>query len=447
MFESLTQRLEGILGALRGRGALTEADVHAALRDVRVALLEADVALPVAKDFIEHVKTQAVGQNVIASVTPGQMVVKIVYDQLVAMLGASPADLITPAQPPAVVMMVGLQGTGKTTTTAKLGKWLTAQQRKKVLMASLDVARPAAQHQLEVLGTQTQLATLPIVAGEGPLQIAQRAYDMARKQSFDVLLLDTAGRLHIDAALMDELAALQAALPIAETLLVADAMMGQDAVTVAQSFAARVVLTGVVLTRVDGDARGGAALSMRQVTGCPIKWLGVGEKLDQLEVFHPERLAGRILGQGDVVGLVERAAAAVDQAEAEAMARKMEKGSFDLNDLAKQLQTITKMGGMRQMLTMLPGGGKIDKAVNPAALDDKLVKRQVAMIQAMTPTERRQPKLLNASRKRRIALGSGTQVSELNRLLKQFLDMQTFMKHMQKNKGLLASVKSWMGGR
>ncbi|HVM79525.1 MAG TPA: signal recognition particle protein [Stellaceae bacterium] len=445
MFESLSNRLTGVFDRLRRRGALSESDVEAALREIRVALLEADVALPVVKSFVDGVRAKAVGQEVIRSVTPAQMVVKIVHDHLVETLGgeagAPPVEqgvnLNAPA--PVVVMMVGLQGSGKTTTTAKLARLLKDRQRKKVMMASLDVNRPAAQEQLAVLGRQVGVDTLPFIAGEQPLAIARRAHQAAKLGGYDVLMLDTAGRLHIDEGLMAEAAAVRDATGPTETLLVADAMTGQDAVNVAKSFSERVGITGIVLTRVDGDARGGAALSMRAITGKPIKFVGVGEKLDALEPFHPERIAGRILGMGDVLSLVEKAAETVEREEAEKLAAKMQKGSFDLDDLASQLKQLKKMGGMSGLMGLLPGVGKIKRQLEEARIDESMLKRQEAIISSMTRKERKNPKLLNASRRRRIAAGSGTTVPEVNRLLKQYQDMADMMKKVSKlgKKGLM----------
>ena len=432
MFDSLTERLGDVFDRLRKRGALSEADVGAALREVRVALLEADVALPVVKDFINGVRDKAIGQDVIRSVTPGQMVVKIVHDHLVEMLGSDAVEISLRSTPPVPILMVGLQGSGKTTTTGKIALRLKSRDKKKVLMASLDVHRPAAQEQLAILGKQIQVDTLPIVAGQNPVEIAKRALETARLQGYDVVMLDTAGRLHIDEALMLEVAAVRDIAQPHETLLVADAMTGQDAINVAKSFNERVGITGVVLTRIDGDARGGAALSIRAITGKPIKLLGVGEKLDALETFHPDRVAGRILGMGDVVSLVEKAAETVDKAEAEKLAAKLAKGSFDLDDLASQLKQLRKMGGMTSMLGMLPGMGKIKKQINEANIDDKVIKRQEAIISSMTKEERKNPKLMNASRRRRIAVGSGTSVQDVNRLLKQHQDMAQMMKQVSK---------------
>lgn len=435
MFETLTTRLGGVLDRLKRRGALNEADVVEALRDVRIALLEADVALPVVRDFVAAVRDKAVGQEVLRSVTPGQMVVKIVHDHLVGLLGGEGAALDLGA-PPAVVLMCGLQGSGKTTTTAKLALRLRAKEKRKVLVASLDVQRPAAQHQLEVLARQAEVAALPIVPGQGPLEITRRALETARREGYDVLILDTAGRLHVDQALMDELVAVRDLARPHETLLVVDALTGQDAVNVATQFQARVELTGIVLTRMDGDARGGAALSMRAVTGRPIKLVGVGEKLDALEPFHPARVASRILDMGDVVSLVEKAAELVDKDEAERLAKRLAKGSFDLNDLRSQLQQVNKMGGMSGILGKLPGIGKLKAQIAEAKVDEKLIARQVAIINSMTPGERRNPDLIHASRKRRIAAGSGTGVPEVNRLLKQHRQMQDMMKRMKKAGGL-----------
>ncbi len=432
MFDTLSSRLGNVFDRLKRRGALSAADVEAALRDIRVALLEADVALPVVKDFIAAIKDRAVGHEVLRSVTPGQMVVKIVNDQLIELLGGQTVDLTLTAAPPQVVLMVGLQGSGKTTTSAKIAYRLRSRERKKVLLASLDVQRPAAQEQLAVLAEQAQVTSLPIVLGQQPVQIADRALDTARREGVDVVILDTAGRLHIDDSLMLELAAVRDRIRPHETLLVADALTGQDAVTLARAFHERIGLTGIVLTRMDGDARGGAALSMRAVTGQPIKLVGMGEKLEALEPFHPDRVASRILGMGDVVSLVEKVAETVDKEEAEKLAAKMNKGQFDLDDLATQLQQMRKMGGMSGLLGMLPGIGKIKQQIADAKLDDRVITRQLAILSSMTRQERRNPQLLHASRKRRIAKGSGTDVQDLNRLLKQYQQMQTMMKRVKK---------------
>ncbi len=448
MFDTLSDRLNDVFDRLRRRGALGEDDVTAALREIRVALLEADVALPVVRDFVAAVREKALGQEVLRSVTPGQMVVKIVHDHLVEVLGgAAPSGravdgiggLDLNAAAPVAVMLVGLQGSGKTTTAAKIALRLKNRERKKVLMASLDVQRPAAQEQLAQLGRQIGVATLPVVAGERPVAITLRALQTGRSEGYDVVLLDTAGRLHVNEELMLEVAAVREAANPHQTLLVVDAMTGQDAVNVAKAFGERAGVTGIVLTRVDGDARGGAALSMRAVTGKPIVLIGTGEKVDALEAFHPERVAGRILGMGDVVSLVEKAAETSDQEEAEKLAAKMQKGEFDLDDLAGQLRQIRRMGGMTGMLGMLPGVGKIKKQLAGANIDETIIKRQEAIIASMTKSERRNPKLLNGSRRRRIATGSGTTVPEINRLLKQYQDMAGMMKKMKKlgQKGLM----------
>jgi signal recognition particle subunit SRP54 len=436
MFESLSERLGGVFERLRGRGALNEADVRTAMREVRIALLEADVALPVARDFVDKVTEQAVGQQVLRSITPGQQVVKIVHDALVDMLGADTSELELGVTPPAVIMLVGLQGSGKTTTTAKLAKLLARTQGKKVLMASLDVNRPAAQEQLAILGTQTEVATLPIVQGQQPVDIARRAMQAAKLQGYDVLMLDTAGRLHVDQQLMDEMKAVADIATPAEILLVVDSLTGQDAVNVASSFSAQVPLTGVILTRMDGDARGGAALSMRAVTGKPIKFAGMGEKLDAIEPFHPKRVAGRILGMGDVVSLVERAAESIQQEDAERMAGRLAKGQFDMNDLRAQLAQMRRMGGLGALAGMIPGMKKAQAAMAGGGMDEKILLRMDAMITSMTPKERAKPELLNAKRKIRVAKGSGTTVQDVNKLLKMHQEMQTAMKRLKKMGGL-----------
>ena len=432
MFESLSGRLNDVFDRLKRRGALREADVEAALRDIRVALLEADVALPVVKDFIAAIRDRAVGHEVLRSVTPGQMVVKIVHDHLVDLLGRETSELNLSGPPPRVFLMVGLQGSGKTTTSAKFAYWLRTKERRRALLASLDVQRPAAQEQLAVLADQAGVASLPIMPGQTPVAIAARAVEAATRSGDDVVILDTAGRLHIDEALMAELEAIRDRVRPHETLLVADALTGQDAVNLARTFHERVGLSGIVLTRIDGDGRGGAALSMRAVTGQPIKLVGVGEKIDALEAFHPDRMASRILGMGDVVSLVERVAETVDREEAEQLAAKMKKGSFDLDDLATQLQQMRKMGGMSGILGMLPGVAKVKQQLSEAQIDDRMIARQLAIISSMTPKERRNPQILHASRKRRIAAGSGTAVPEINRLLKQYQQMQTMMKRVKK---------------
>src|SRR6476659_2549733 len=435
MFDTLSDRLGSVFDRLRGRGALGEADVRSAMREVRVAVLEADVALPVARDFVEQVTEKAVGQEVLRSVTPGQMVVKPVHDALVETLGAETAELNLAVTPPAVIMMVGLQGSGKTTTTAKLAKRLSDKERKRVLMASLDVARPAAQEQLAVLGRQANVDTLPIVAGQQPVEIAKRAIQSAKLQGYDVVMLDTAGRLHVDDQLMGEMKAVASASEPTEILLVVDSLTGQDAVNVAKGFAGEVDLSGVILTRLDGDARGGAALSMRAVTGKPIKFAGVGEALDKLEAFHPERVAGRILGMGDVVSIVEPAAETIQVEEAEKLAAKMAKGKFDLDDLWSQLRQMQRMGGLGALAGMMPGmkgmKGAMDQAQNSKALV-----HMGAMLSSMTAKERAKPEIINAKRKIRVAKGSGTTVQEINKLLKMHQEMATAMKRLKKMGGL-----------
>lgn len=432
MFDTLSDRLGGIFGRLKRHGALTEAQVGEALREVRIALLEADVALPVVKTFVEDVRKRAVGARALKSVTPGQMVVKAVHDRMVELLGAEPAPLSLAAGPPAVVMLVGLQGSGKTTTTAKLAWRLSRRERKKVLVASLDTRRPAAQEQLALLAEAAAVECLPIVPRQSATAIAARALRTAQIGGCDALLLDTAGRLHINDALMAELAEVRAKTNPVETLLVADALTGQDAVNIARAFRERAGVTGIVLTRVDGDGRGGAALSMREAAGCPIKLTGSGEAIDALEEFHPSRVASRILGMGDVVSLVEKAQESFEAEEGEALARKMSSGRLDLDDLADQLRRLRRMGGMNGLLGLLPGVGKVRRELAEAHIDENDIRRQEAIISAMTPAERANAKLLNGSRKRRIAAGSGTTVPDVNRLLKQFKGMQKMMKRAAK---------------
>ncbi len=436
MFDTLSDRLTGVFDRLRGRGALNESDVREAMREVRVALLEADVALPVARSFIDKVTEKAVGQQVLRSVTPGQQVVKIVNDELVAMLGGEDAAPLTlDAKPPVVIMLVGLQGSGKTTTTAKLARLIREKHGKKPMMASLDVARPAAQEQLKVLGEQVGVLTLPIVPGQQPVDIARRALDSARLQAVDVLLLDTAGRLHVDEALMAEMKAVAGVASPTEVLLVVDSLTGQDAVNVAQSFSDEVPLTGVILTRMDGDARGGAALSMRAVTGKPIKFAGTGEKLDAIEPFHPGRVAGRILGMGDIVSIVEKAAQVIHEEDAERQAQRMLKGQFDLNDLRTQLRQMQQMGGLGMLANMLPGMKKAKQAMAASGVDDKVLVHMDAIIGSMTPKERQRPELMNAKRKKRVAAGSGTEVQDVNKLLKMHQEMGRAMKQLRKMGG------------
>lgn len=448
MFDSLTSRLGDVFDKLTRRGALSESDVNAALREVRVALLEADVALPVVKDFIDRVKERAIGAEVLKSVTPGQQVVKIVNDALVDTLGREVEEINLKAQPPAVMLIVGLQGSGKTTTSAKIGKYLTEKERKRVLLASLDTRRPAAQEQLRVLGEQANVATLPIVMGEQPVGIAKRALQMGKLEAWDVVILDTAGRLHIDQELMNEVAEVSKVTTPVETLLVADAMTGQDAVTIAKEFDEKVGISGIVLTRIDGDARGGAALSMRAVTGKPIKLMGTGEKLDGLEPFHPDRIASRILGMGDVVSLVERAAETIEQEDAEKLAKKIQKGNLDLEDMLSQLRQLKKMGGLGSLMNMLPGIGKMKKQMAAANVDEKVIGKQEAIILSMTVKERRNPQVIHASRKKRIAAGSGSTVQEVNKLLKQWQEMNKMMKRMKKmgKKGQMPDLSQLQDG-
>jgi signal recognition particle subunit SRP54 len=446
MFDSLSEKLGGILDKLTRRGALREADVDEAMREVRRALLEADVALDVARAFTDNVKKQAVGVEVVKSVTPGQMVVKIVHDQLVAILGAEAQAIDLHAAPPVAIMMVGLQGSGKTTTTAKLALRLTQRQKKKVLMASLDVRRPAAMEQLAVLGRDVQVDTLPVVAGQLPPQIAMRALQAARLGGYDVVLLDTAGRTTLDDEMMNEAAEVKRAANPHEVLLVADSLTGQDAVNLARAFDERVGLTGIVLTRVDGDGRGGAALSMRAVTNKPIKLIGTGEKMDALEEFDPARIAGRILGMGDIVALVEKASANIDAEKAMRVAEKMRKGAFDLADMREQLMQMASMGGIGGLMGMMPGVAKMKNQIANAGIDDKTLKRQVAIIDSMTPQERRNPDILKNSRKKRIAAGSGTTPEAINKLLKMHRGMADMMKAMGSGKrGPLAGLGQIMG--
>ena len=446
MFDALSDRLGNVLDRLKGKGSLSESDVNAAMREVRIALLEADVAVEVVKSFIDGVKERAVGQEVTKSVTPGQQVIKIVNDNLIEMLGKEPAWIELNAVPPVPILMIGLQGSGKTTTAAKIASRLTRRDKKKVMMASLDVTRPAAREQLRVLGEQIDVSTLPMAEGETAVSIAKRAMAASRLQGYDVVILDTAGRVTIDQSLMDEIKQISEITNPAEKILVADALTGQDAVTTAKNFHQNVGVTGIVLTRMDGDSRGGAALSMRSVTGVPIKAVGTGEKLENLEDFHPERVAGRILGMGDVVSLVEKATETIEVEEAEKIALKMQKGQFDFNDMLTQLQQVSKMGGLGGVLAMLPGVGKLQKQMASAGVDDKSIARQVAIIQSMTAQERKSPKLLNASRKRRVASGSGTTAQEINRLLKQQMEMARMMKKVGKMGGLKGLGSLFGGG-
>jgi len=446
MFENLSERLSGVFDKLTKQGALTDEDVKTALREVRVALLEADVSLPVARDFVKRVQEQATGQAVTKSITPGQQVVKIVHDALIDTLtGDADPGVLKIDNPPAPILMVGLQGSGKTTTTAKLAKRLKDKDGKRVLMASLDTNRPAAMEQLAILGTQIGVDTLPIIKGEDPVAIARRAKTQASLGGYDVYMLDTAGRLHIDAELIAQAAAVRDVAQPRETLLVVDGLTGQDAVNVATEFDDKIGVTGVVLTRMDGDGRGGAALSMRAVTGKPIRFVGLGEKLDALETFEPDRVAGRILGMGDIVALVEKAQETIEAEQAEKMMRRMTKGQFNMNDLKMQLEQMVKMGGMEGMMGMMPGMGKMAKQAEAAGLDDKILQRQIALIQSMTKRERANPKLLQASRKKRIAKGAGMEVSDLNKLLKMHRQMGDMMKKMGKGGMLKQALKGMFG--
>jgi len=451
MFESLSERLGGVFDRLTKAGALSEDDVKTAMREVRVALLEADVSLPVARDFVRAVTRKATGSAVTKSITPGQQVVKIVHDELVEVLAGdnpNPGELKVD-NPPTPILMVGLQGSGKTTTTAKLAKRLKERSGKRVLMASLDTNRPAAMEQLAILGQQIGVDTLPIVQGQDAVAIANRAKQQATLGGYDVYLLDTAGRLHIDQVLMDQVAQVRDVTSPRETLLVVDGLTGQDAVNVAQEFDAKVGVSGVVLTRMDGDGRGGAALSMRAITGKPIKFVGLGEKMEALEEFHPSRIAGRILGMGDIVALVERAQETLEVEQAERMMRRMQKGQFNMNDLKAQLDQMLKMGGMQGIMGMMPGMSKMSKQAEAAGLDDKMLRRQIALINSMTKKERANPALLQAGRKKRIAAGAGLDVAELNKLLKMQRQMADAMKKLGKmnKKGLMAQMKGLMGGK
>lgn len=443
MFDALSEKLSDVFKKLSRSGVLTQSAVDEAMREIRIALLEADVALPVVKDFIAQVSEKAVGQQVIKSVKPAQMVVKIVHDELVRVLGEENASLDLAAVPPVVVMAVGLQGSGKTTTIAKLAKRLT-NEKKRVLAASLDVYRPAAREQLAQLGQQGGFDVLPIVMAEKPADITNRALKEAKKGGYDVLLLDTAGRLHIDLDMMGEVAEIRRIANPKEVLLVVDALSGQDAVNVAKEFNEKIGLTGIILTRIDGDSRGGAALSMRAVTGCPVKFLGAGEKIDALEPFHPDRLAGRILDMGDVVSLVENAAEKMDKDEAERVAKRMMDGRFDLNDLLSQFRQMERMGDLKGMIGMLPGMAKFKSQIDAAQIDGKMFKRQEAIILSMTPKERRNPDLIKASRKRRIANGCGLSVQDVNKLLKQYEQIADMMKKFKK-KGLFGGLPAGLG--
>ena len=428
MFKNLSERLTGIFDKLKSRGSLTENDVDLALREVRVALLEADVSLEVVKSFLDTAKKKAVGSKIVKSVSPSQMVIKIVNDTLKEILGNKEAPLNLKTTPPAIILMVGLQGSGKTTTSAKIAKKLKDKDKKKVLMSSLDVQRPAAQEQLATLGKQVDVSTVEIIKGEQPVKIAERSLEQAKKEGFDVLILDTAGRLQINNELMNEVRDVSKAVNPTEILLVSDSMIGQESVNVAKEFNEKLKLTGIILTRLDGDARGGAALSMRFVTGCPIKLIGVGEKMEAIEVFHPDRVANRILGMGDVVTLVEEASQTIKKEDADKLDKKIKDGQFSLDDLSKQLGQMKKLGGIKGILSKLPGASKIQDQMNKANIDDKVILRQQAIISSMTLDERNNHKIIHASRKKRIASGSGTSIQEVNKLLKQYHTMLKMMK-------------------
>ncbi|MEM1277995.1 MAG: signal recognition particle protein [Pseudomonadota bacterium] len=451
MFESLSDRLSGALEKLTGKGALSEEDVKTALREVRVALLEADVSLPIARDFIKEVQEKATGQSVLKSVTPGQMVVKIVHDAMVQMLAGEDPEpgTLKIDTPPATILMVGLQGSGKTTTTAKLANRIAQREGKRILMASLDTRRPAAMEQLAVLGKQIGVDTLPIMQGQNAVAITKRAKQQATLGGYDVVMLDTAGRLSIDDELMGEVEEVRDTAKPNETLLVVDGLTGQDAVNTAENFDGRIGISGVVLTRMDGDGRGGAALSMRAVTGKPIKFVGLGEKMDALEEFHPERVAGRILGMGDIVSLVEKAQETIEAEAAERMMKRFTKGRFDMNDLKSQLQQMQNMGGMEGIMGLLPGMGKMSKQMSEAGIDDRVLKRQIAIIDSMTKEERKKPELMKASRKERVAKGSGNHVSEINKLLKMHRQMADMMKKLGKKgkRGMMSMMQQMMGGK
>jgi signal recognition particle subunit SRP54 len=432
MFDNLSTSLSKIFDKLKSRGYLSEDDVNQALREIRIALLEADVALPVVKDFVEKVKADAIGKEVHKSITPAQLVVKIVNDKLVEILGSDNTQLNLSVAPPAVIMMIGLQGAGKTTSCAKIAFRLKSKLNKKILLASLDTYRPAAQEQLSVLGKQVQIDVLPIISGQKPEEIAKRAQDQAKTGNYDVLILDTAGRLHTDNDLIEELIVIDKITSPVEKLLVVDSLTGQDAVNIASLFKEKVGVTGIVMTRADGDARGGAALSMKFITGAPIKFLGVGERVSDLEEFFPERIASRILDMGDVVSLVEKAMENIDEQEAIKMAKKVKKGQFDMNDIASQLKMIKKMGGVGDIMSMLPGIGKFKEQIADAKIDNKKLDHQLAIISSMTKQEKINPQILNASRKIRIAKGAGRTVNEVNILVKQHRDMQNMMKKVGK---------------
>ncbi len=448
MFDNLTSKFSGVIKTLRGEARLTEDNIQEALREVRMALLEADVALPVIKEFIARVKEKAIGQDVMNSLSPGQALVGVVHQELIAIMGGETADINLATVPPAIILMVGLQGAGKTTSSGKLAKWLIDHKKKKVLLVSCDIYRPAAIHQLEILAGQTGADFFPVHPGQQPKEIANAALDFARRHHHDVMIMDTAGRLAIDEAMMQEISELNALLKPIETLFVVDAMQGQDAVNTAKAFSEVLPLTGIVLTKLDGDSRGGAALSARYITGKPIKFVGVAEKLTGLEPFHPDRMAARILGMGDVLGLIEEAQRGVDLDEAEKLAKKMKSGKgFDLNDFKMQLQQMRNMGGMSAMMDKLPS--QLSHAAQNVKMDDKVVNRTEGIINSMTAQERAKPEILKASRKRRIAVGAGVSVQEVNRLLAQFEQTQKMMKMMSKGgmAKMMRGLKGMLPGR
>jgi signal recognition particle subunit SRP54 len=448
MFDNLTSKFSGVIKTLRGEARLTEDNIQEALREVRMALLEADVALPVIKEFIARVKEKAIGQDVMSSLSPGQALVGVVHQELIAIMGGETVDINLATVPPAIILMVGLQGAGKTTSSGKLAKWLIDHKKKKVLLVSCDIYRPAAIHQLEILAGQTGADFFPVHPGQQPKEIANAALDFARRHHHDVMIMDTAGRLAIDEAMMQEIRELNALLKPIETLFVVDAMQGQDAVNTAKAFSEVLPLTGIVLTKLDGDSRGGAALSARYITGKPIKFVGVAEKLTGLEPFHPDRMAARILGMGDVLGLIEEAQRGVDLDEAEKLAKKMKSGKgFDLNDFKMQLQQMRNMGGMSAMMDKLPS--QLSQAAQNVKMDDKVVNRTEGIINSMTGQERAKPEILKASRKRRIAVGAGVSVQEVNRLLAQFEQTQKMMKMMSKGgmAKMMRGLKGMLPGR
>lgn len=428
MFDNLSNKLSDIFKKITSKGYLTEEDITLAMREIRIALLEADVSIEVVKELVNIIKEKALGEKIIASVQPGHMVTKIFQEELTKILGSENQEINLKTTPPAIILMVGLQGSGKTTSTAKLANYLTTKHNKKVIMSSLDIYRPAAQKQLEVLASKTKIDSVPIIEEQKPLDIVKRSIEMAKKGVYDVLIFDTAGRLHIDETLMDELKEIEKLSSPVEILLVADSLTGQDAVNIAKNFKAQINLTGIILTRIDGDNRGGAALSMKYVTNCPIKFVGIGEKIEEFEIFYPDRIASRILGKGDIISLVEKAIENVETEDAEKMAKRLKAGKFDFNDLLSQLRNMKKMGGFGKILGMIPGLGQVKNQISNLQLDEKIFKKQEAIILSMTKKERKSPEILNPSRKNRIAKGSGTSIQEVNQVIKQQFQMQKMMK-------------------